>query len=62
MKSLILSIILMTTFSLDNLKIDFGKKKSGRNWRVVNDGVMGGLSEGDAVLTDNSILFKGKYL
>ena len=60
MKSLILSIILMTTFSLDNLKIDFGKKKSGRNWRVVNDGVMGGLSEGDAVLTDNSILFKGK--
>lgn len=44
---------------MDIPKIDFGKEKDGRNWQVVNDGVMGGLSEGEALLTDNSILFKG---
>ena len=42
-----------------NKKIDFGKKKDGRNWQVVNDGVMGGLSEGEAQLTDDSVVFKG---
>lgn len=45
---------------MDIPKIDFGKQKDGRNWQVVNDGVMGGLSQGNAELTDNSILFKGK--
>lgn len=40
-------------------KIDFGIQKDGSNWLVVNDGVMGGLSQGDAQLTENSILFKG---
>ena len=40
-------------------KIDFGKNKDGQNWRVVNDGVMGGLSRGSAHLKTNSILFKG---
>lgn len=41
-------------------KIDFGLKKDGKNWQVVNDGVMGGLSQGKAVLTENTVLFKGK--
>ncbi len=41
-------------------KIDFGLKKDGKNWQVVNDGVMGGLSQGNAVLTENTVLFKGK--
>jgi NADH dehydrogenase [ubiquinone] 1 alpha subcomplex assembly factor 1 len=45
---------------MDIPKIDFGKQKDGRNWQVVNDGVMGGLSQGQAELTDDSILFKGK--
>ena len=40
-------------------KIDFGANKDGRSWQVVNDGVMGGLSQGKAALTENSILFKG---
>lgn len=40
-------------------KIDFGKTKDGVNWWVVNDGVMGGLSQGNKVMTENSILFKG---
>ena len=41
-------------------KIDFGKDKDGQNWQIINDGVMGGLSKGDAYLLDNSILFKGE--
>lgn len=44
---------------MNNQTIDFGKKKDGTSWQVVNDGVMGGLSERDAVLTDDSVLFKG---
>tara|TARA_R110001632_G_scaffold43376_1_gene109942 strand:- start:92318 stop:92749 length:432 start_codon:yes stop_codon:yes gene_type:complete len=40
--------------------IDFGKDKKGKKWQVVNDVVMGGLSEGNAKLTENSILFKGE--
>lgn len=40
-------------------KIDFGKKKEGENWRVVNDGVMGGLSESSISFEKNSLLFKG---
>ena len=39
---------------------DFGEQKDGNNWVVINDGVMGGLSTGKAVLKENSILFTGK--
>jgi len=41
-------------------RIDFGQSKDGRSWQVVNDGVMGGLSQGNAQLTANSILFRGR--
>lgn len=57
---LILSIIILPLSMKKTSKIDFGKQKDGRNWSVVNDGVMGGLSQGNAELTDNSILFKGR--
>lgn len=60
MKAIFFPLLLITLFSINMPKIDFGQKKDGRNWRVVNDGVMGGLSEGSAELTENSILFKGK--
>ncbi len=40
-------------------QINFGQEKDGRNWRVILDGVMGGLSQGEAVLRENSIYFKG---
>ncbi|MGB1121242.1 MAG: CIA30 family protein, partial [Saprospiraceae bacterium] len=35
-------------------KIDFGKKKEGKNWQVVNDGVMGGRSQSTISFEDNS--------
>ncbi len=30
------------------------------DWTVVNDGVMGGLSQGKLIYTDNSVIFEGK--
>jgi monofunctional biosynthetic peptidoglycan transglycosylase len=60
MKTLFLTLLFLTALTMDIPKIDFGKQKDGRNWQVVNDGVMGGLSQGSAQLTDDSILFKGK--
>ncbi|MEL7533357.1 MAG: CIA30 family protein [Bacteroidota bacterium] len=42
------------------MKIDFGKDKSGQSWRVINDGVMGGLSQAQARLTGNSVLYRGE--
>ena len=54
-------IVLLFHFisSQDTIKIDFGKEKEGKYWKVINDGVMGGLSKGSKRLTTNSLLFKG---
>lgn len=43
----------------DKLKINFGENKNKNNWRVVNDGVMGGLSKGSLSFTENSAFFSG---
>jgi NADH dehydrogenase [ubiquinone] 1 alpha subcomplex assembly factor 1 len=43
-----------------NMLIDFTDKKAGYQMNVVNDGVMGGLSQGAIEMTQNdSLLFKG---
>ncbi len=42
------------------LSFDFGKDKAGTNWRILNDGVMGGLSEGNFELANNSLVFSGE--
>ena len=43
-----------------NMLIDFTDKKAGHQMNVVNDGVMGGLSQGSIEMTQNdSLLFKG---
>lgn len=43
-----------------NMLIDFTDKKAGHQMNVVNDGVMGGLSQGRIEMTQNdSLLFKG---
>jgi len=41
------------------LTIGFEEGENGRNWRVVNDGVMGGLSQGKATATEEGVRFKG---
>ena len=61
MKS-ILSIILLIMLSQDSLNIivDFKDAKTTKNWQVVNDGVMGGLSKGQFDLNDDgNAVFKG---
>lgn len=60
MKNLItLCLFYIFIFTDKNYKVDFGTNKDGKDWLVINDGVMGGLSQGDAQLKENSILFKG---
>jgi hypothetical protein len=43
----------------NSYKIDFGQTIGGQDWMIVNDGVMGGLSESTITITKNSLLFKG---
>ena len=40
-------------------KIDFGEHKSADNWQIMNDGVMGGLSQSTAYFTENTLQFQG---
>ncbi len=41
------------------LMIDFGETKDVGNWTVINDGVMGGLSQSQARLDGDAVLFSG---
>ena len=52
--------ITMLIVSNQILSIDFGSDKDGRNWAIINDGVMGGISIGEAKLNENSLLFVGQ--
>ena len=52
-------ILLLFAMSPTNpLIIDFGKEKND-SWFSVNDGVMGGRSQGKTSYTDNSVFFEG---
>jgi hypothetical protein len=44
---------------LSTLALNFGESGTD-NWTVMNDGVMGGLSEGVLTYTDNTVMFKGE--
>lgn len=56
-----LPILLILFFAMTNLpSVDFGNGKSGSTWQIINDGVMGGLSEGTAILTDSSLYYSGR--
>lgn len=59
MKFLILSIFLSMIVT-PSYKINFGQNGSGSNWQIINDGVMGGLSEGVAEVTKETLFFQGK--
>ena len=55
-------MIFAVLFSLINHKIiyDFSSKSLSGNWRIVNDGVMGGISESDFKINeDSTATFKG---
>ncbi len=53
--------LMLTLGATDPMEINFGQNnETGYDWRIVNDGVMGGLSTSAAMLDDNSLLFEGK--
>lgn len=54
---LIFNMLIMTPSS-EHI-IDFGKTKSGNEWVVVVDGVMGGHSSSTAEVSENSLYFQG---
>ncbi|MGB0776910.1 MAG: CIA30 family protein [Flavobacteriaceae bacterium] len=55
-----MKIILLISLIVTNPWIlDFGNKNQEIDWNIVNDGVMGGKSESEAFLLENSLLFKG---
>jgi len=39
--------------------INFGEQTEQPNWRIINDGVMGGMSKGKVEFRKNSVLFSG---
>jgi len=60
MKVLISLFLIGTLFmGAEDVSIDFGTKKVNQGWYVVNDGVMGGLSQGNITYTDDGLLFEG---
>lgn len=55
---ILLLIFSQFTFAQD-MKVDFGRYKDGERWNIINDGVMGGLSEGETWTTGDGVTFKG---
>lgn len=54
-------LILFTLWNASNpadLKLNFGENKT-QSWSVINDGVMGGMSQGVAKYQENSVTFLG---
>ncbi|MBT3173500.1 MAG: hypothetical protein HN336_01540 [Lentimicrobiaceae bacterium] len=59
MKTILILIAIVTQTISTNYVIDFGKSKQGNKWLVVNDGVMGGLSNSTANISNNYMNFEG---
>jgi hypothetical protein len=56
----ILALVFILGFmASEDFEIDFGTETGGKNWRVVNDDVMGGRSASEAFLKKESLYFKG---
>lgn len=59
MRIFLVSLLLMVISSETPLQLNFNALEDGDDWVIVNDGVMGGLSQGRTVLTDSSLLYTG---
>ena len=60
MTKITILILFISMINNDFILFDFSKESSTENWKIVNDGVMGGVSQ--ATITSNvsnSIVFKG---
>lgn len=59
MKLILPLVLLLIPTNTPPWTIDFGHHKAGQDWRVINDGVMGGLSEGRLHFSENGLRFAG---
>lgn len=57
-KFLVILILVQLNISGGSM-IDFGEKSGGQDWRALNDGVMGGMSDGVISFTESSLVFNG---
>lgn len=60
MQLIIAFLILICTPNQNEFIIDFGSFAGKPGWEVVNDGVMGGLSQSKVITLSNSIQFSGE--
>ena len=55
-----LTLLLLFAFMNSTIIYDFNKDSSPRDWRIIDDGVMGGVSEGKfSIDTDGNGVFEG---
>lgn len=59
MKLVALGFLVLTVASSSPMLIDFGAKTGGKDWYIVNDGVMGGRSSSKVNMQKETMLFKG---
>lgn len=60
-RTLLLFLLIFTqAISAQTEKVDFGEDKDGERWEIINDGVMGGLSEGQTLMLDDCVSFYGE--
>lgn len=53
-------ILLVASTNLTTMNIDFGTTTNQTDWYVINDGVMGGLSQSNVSYTTSSLVFAGQ--
>ena len=53
-------LLLLLPFGMMAQKTDFGYETDGRDWVLINDDVMGGLSQATAHIAGNRIIFQGE--
>ena len=62
MHTFIILLLLITTsftYTTEEYLIDFGSETQEQAWYPLNDGVMGGVSQGRLFQSENTILFTG---
>lgn len=60
MKISLLTCLMLLNVSAAPMLFDFGTKEDGKDWYIVNDGVMGGRSSSKVKVDKNSLVFKGE--
>ena len=60
MNGLFLLSLLFSMITQNPVSFDFGNEKAGQDWRIINDGVMGGRSQSSVDYQEDGIVFSGK--